>query len=360
MKRLRRQAPRLLALALALLLLGWVLSTVSRADVWRTLQQLTPGEIAILAVVNSLILVTFSVRWWIFLGALGHPVPIARLVRYRLTAFGISYFTPGPHFGGEPYQVYAVSKWHGVPYDVSIAAVSLDKLLEMFVNFAFLAIGSLLVLQTGVFGAMRQAQILAVALGLLLLPVAGIAALRAGIRPLSALLDGAARMWRRVTRFSQAAGQPPAWRSVLRNSEDRAIWLCQSRPRAFALATAVSVASWLGIISEFWLMTSMLDLRLTLMQAVTALLAARVAILLPLPAALGALEASQAIAIGSLKLDPAAGVGLSLLIRSRDVLLGMLGLLLGGAPVWRHLRKPSQDMPSVPEKSPEPGAVLLP
>ncbi|NMD35447.1 MAG: UPF0104 family protein, partial [Planctomycetes bacterium] len=52
-----------------------------------------------------------------------------------------------------------------------------------------------------------------------------------------------------------------------------------------------SALSWLAIIGEFWLMTDVLGLGLTLPQAITALVAARVAILLPLPAALGALEA---------------------------------------------------------------------
>jgi uncharacterized membrane protein YbhN (UPF0104 family) len=82
-------------------------------------------------------------------------------------------------------------------------------------------------------------------------------------------------------------------------------------------------------------MTAVLGLEMTLPQAVTAMVAARVAILLPLPAGLGALEASQALAMRGLGLSPAAGVSLSLLIRARDVLLGLLGLglaalLVGG------------------------------
>jgi len=66
-----------------------------------------------------------------------------------------------------------------------------------------------------------------------------------------------------------------------------------------------------------------------------ALLAARAASLLPLPAAVGALEASQALAMASLGLPPAYGVSLSLLIRGRDVLFGLFGLALAA----KHLQR---------------------
>ena len=72
---------------------------------------------------------------------------------------------------------------------------------------------------------------------------------------------------------------------------------------------------------------------LSLSDALVALLAARAAILLPLPAAVGALEASQALAMVSLGLPAAYGISLSLLIRGRDVLLGLLGLGLAAGYV---------------------------
>jgi len=90
---------------------------------------------------------------------------------------------------------------------------------------------------------------------------------------------------------------------------------------------------------------------LTPLQAATALVAARIAILLPMPAGLGALEASQALAMSSLGLDPAYGVAIALLIRGRDVLLGLSGLALGGARVWQHA---SPHDPLAPQPVPPP------
>jgi uncharacterized membrane protein YbhN (UPF0104 family) len=74
------------------------------------------------------------------------------------------------------------------------------------------------------------------------------------------------------------------------------------------------------------------------------LLAARVAILLPLPAALGALEASQALAMRLLGQSPAAGVSLSVLIRVRDLLLGVIGLGLAGVLVRGKAKRESRQI----------------
>jgi uncharacterized membrane protein YbhN (UPF0104 family) len=95
-------------------------------------------------------------------------------------------------------------------------------------------------------------------------------------------------------------------------------------------ALLVSLVSWGTLIGEYWLALYVLGASLTPGQLVTALIAARIAILFPLPGGLGALEASQVLAMEVLGLDPALGLSLSLLIRSRDVLLGVLGLWWGG------------------------------
>ena len=120
--------------------------------------------------------------------------------------------------------------------------------------------------------------------------------------------------------------------------------MCRERPLVLALALGASAVSWAAIIGEFWLMTHALNLGLSLAGAITALVAARLAILLPLPAALGALEASQALAMRSLGLTAAAGVSMSLLIRLRDVLFALVGLGLAAWYLgWGKSAKPKPD-----------------
>jgi uncharacterized membrane protein YbhN (UPF0104 family) len=107
-------------------------------------------------------------------------------------------------------------------------------------------------------------------------------------------------------------------------------------PLALILALLVSLAAWVLMVVEFWLMVSFLGLPLTLLQLITVLTAARMAILLLLPGSLGILEASQILAFTALGLNPAIGISASLLIRARDVLLGGVGLWWGGRLLSRQ------------------------
>jgi uncharacterized protein (TIRG00374 family) len=298
----------------------------------------------LLLLANLLVLATFSLRWWILLYAQGYRLPYHRLMGYRLATFAVSYFTPGPHFGGEPLQVYLVTSRHGVPAPVSVAAVVLDKLIEMLFNFTFLALGALFVLEQRT-GASAELQWGSTAVfGLFfLLPVVILVMLAAGRHPLSAPLAAAVGTWQRLT--GRALIEPEGtdsrlqrMQAVLIESEQLGCRLFRQRPLLLAAAVAASLASWAAIVGEFWLMAHVLGLGLSLPDALLALLAARAAILLPLPAAVGALEASQALAMASLGLPPAYGISMSLLIRGRDVLLGLAGLGLAG---W-YLKNPRQ------------------
>ncbi|MEX1018455.1 MAG: lysylphosphatidylglycerol synthase transmembrane domain-containing protein [Litorilinea sp.] len=375
-------------LALALALLWWTLAAVSAADVWQVLRQLQPREIVALLAVNSLILFTLCGRWWLFLYAQGHTLPFLRLVTYRLTAFGISYITPGPHFGGEPWQVYVVSRRHNVPYADSIAAVTLDKLVEMLVNFTFLAVGVLFILQQQIWspadlvwlgtgqatglddqaaaGANPLPQTIFYVGFLLLLPLALLITYRRGNRPISTGLAWGAKMVRRVrmvgsspTTHLDQMDQVGWWQTVYL-SETQVIELCRRQVGILVAAFAISAVSWGGMVVEFWLMTTMLGLELGIAQAILAMLAARVAILLPMPAALGVLEASQALVMTGLGRAPADGIGLALLIRARDTLLAIAGIWIGGFGLWDILRGRTPHYPAsvVPAslEAEEPGA----
>jgi uncharacterized protein (TIRG00374 family) len=325
-----------LLLGAALLLLWLTLRSIPLNEVWAQLRGLQADQIALLVLANLLVLATFSLRWWILLYAQGYRLPYHKLMGYRLATFAVSYFTPGPHFGGEPLQVYLVVNRHGVPTPVSVAAVVLDKLIEMLFNFTFLALGALFVLEsrTGAGAELQWGSTVVFSL-FFLLPVVILVMLAVGRHPLSVPLAAGARAWQRLT--GRSVEGPSGTESkfqrlhaVLIESERLGCHLFRQRPLLLAAAVVASLASWAAIVAEFWLMAHVLGLGLSLPDALLALLAARAAILLPLPAAVGALEASQALAMANLGLPPAYGISMSLLIRGRDVLLGLGGLGLAG------------------------------
>jgi uncharacterized protein (TIRG00374 family) len=299
-----------------ILLLWWTFRQVTFEQVWVTLHQVNIIQIAIWLLINIGVVILMTGRWWLILHALGHHLPYLKLTRYRLGSFAVSYFTPGPQFGGEPIQVLALRQFHGIPGTTSTASVGLDKLFELIANFSFLVVGTIIALNNAWLPDEWRNSGLAFAIGLLAIPLAYLLLMLSGKQPLNKLTDYLPR------KIAQN------WISLaLRNVEKEMSVFCIDFPQTVLQATLVSLSVWLVMVFEYWLMTYALGLRLSLMQAVSGMIAARLAFLTPLPGGLGALEASQVLAMQTLGLEPAYGISISLLIRLRDIFFGMAGFL---------------------------------
>ncbi|MEZ4516698.1 MAG: lysylphosphatidylglycerol synthase transmembrane domain-containing protein [Chloroflexota bacterium] len=321
----RQRVLRLALWVLGLVLFLWVLRTVSLAEVWAVLSQLTLGAIVVLVAANAVVLLAITARWQLLLRGLGHHVPLLRLLEYRLAVFGLSYFTPGPHVGGEPLQVLLVEQAHDVPRTHALAAVTLDKAIEFIINFAMLLLGISLVIRWQLLDQTLGWQAFGVGIILLLIPVVYLGAVVFGRRPAAGSLAALSRS----SFLSRWSGSLNAASDAVEISEAKVADFVRRAPGTMALAVGVTLFAWVVMIAEYWLMVYFLGVRLTLPELVTTLTAARIAILLFIPAGLGMLELSQAMAFGALGLNPAVGASVSLLIRVRDTTLGAVGLWLG-------------------------------
>jgi uncharacterized membrane protein YbhN (UPF0104 family) len=105
------------------------------------------------------------------------------------------------------------------------------------------------------------------------------------------------------------------------------------------IALVFSFAAWAGMALEYFLIASYLNVNLSLAQTLAALTAALVAFLMPLPGGLGALEASQVLALQAMGYAPALGISISLIMRGRDILNGVMGLLLADKRTRKHVVK---------------------
>jgi uncharacterized protein (TIRG00374 family) len=323
--RWRRIGLRVLPWVFALLLLAIALRAVPINELLATLSQLTWQQLLILTLVNSLIILMFSGRWWIILRALKWAVPYLSLSAYRLSAFWVSYFTPGTQFGGEPLQVMLLRNRDNVPGSVGAASVALDKAIELLGNFTFLAFGAVVIARFGLFSDRSGVLLQLLAVGLLLLPLLFLAAAWRGVRPLTWLLS------RLPAGFTTRIRLLQKFTELTAGIEDQVVAFCQDHILALAAAMLVSLVTWLVLLTEYWLMLQFLGIDLDLLQTVAVLTIARFAFLIPLPGALGALEVSQVFALTALGYSSAQGLSLALLIRVRDLLFGVLGLLLGSA-----------------------------
>lgn len=320
--RVRLRGIRILAIYFIFaLLLWWVLRNAPVREIWHTLIRLHPWQILLLLCLNALVIALMTARWWIIVRAESRRVPFLPLTGYRLSAFGVSYFTLGPQVGGEPLQVIYLQRYHGLTYARAMAAVIMDKLLEFLVNFLLLAVGAWAVFQVGLISDNGSRPIVSlVGLGVLLAwPLIHILLMYRGILPISALL-----------RAQPFLPQKTKTLRLIFAAERLAASFCQRHISALLAAVGVSLLAVAGIAVEYALMLEFLGVRLDALQIFAALTAMQLAFLMPLPGGIGALEASQVFALGVFGQPAAVAISLTLLMRARDVLNGGLGLLLAG------------------------------
>ncbi len=305
-------------------LLYFSLRNAPLPDIWKTLKTLKLSQIAVILSINAAVIGLMTARWWIIVRAENRSLPFLPLVGYRLSVFGLSYFTPGPQVGGEPLQVIYLQRNHGLSFARATSAVIMDKLLEFLVNFILIGIGAWAIFRMGLVsenGIRLTFSLIGLAL-LLSWPLAHILLLYNGIMPVSRVLLRQP--------FIQKDHQGIRLIIV---AERMASVFCRKHVHTMFLAIVVSLLSIVGIAVEYYLMVSFLGMKVNAIQMFAALTAMQVSFLMPLPGGLGALEASQVFALGAFGQPASAAISLTLLMRARDILNGGIGLLLAGGGV---------------------------
>jgi uncharacterized protein (TIRG00374 family) len=305
-------------------LLYFALRNAPLVDIWNALNQLKLWQIATLVFINISIYMLISLRWWIIIRAERKTIPYLPLVLVRVAVFGVSYFTLGPQIGGEPLQVLYLQRKYGMTYTRATSTVIMDKLLEFLANFFLLVFGLMAVLQAGIISTNGSKPLMSLIplAALLAWPPTHIILMMRGIYPIGAALRAA------FSRFGN-----PKWMRFIVAAERMAGMFCQRYPRALWMAVGVSLAAGAGMVTEYALITSFLGINLHGWQTLAAWTTSWLAFLVPLPGGLGALEASQVFTLGAFDISAALAIGVTLLIRARDLLIGGLGLLLASQGV---------------------------
>jgi uncharacterized protein (TIRG00374 family) len=318
-----RRIIKILMWLLVPLAVWWSLKDIPLSEISKNLRQIGLPAVLILIGINVFIFILFSFRWWMIMRAQGWRISLLSVIGYRLAGFGITYFTPGPQFGGEPAQVYLLKVKEGIPLSPAVTSVAVDKLLELLANFSFLLVGVSVIILSGVMKSADTLPLILFPILLLTFPVIYLLALRTDHLPVTYLLG-------KTSKFKSMGTKHPGRINMIRETESQVAIFCQRNVIVLLAGAFLSVVIWVLMVLEFGLMMNYLGVQFNLVQVLIALTAARIAFLLPLPAGLGTLEAGQVMAMGLIGVNPVIGISLSLLIRARDILFGSAGLWVGG------------------------------
>ena len=316
--KLPKNSLRYLTWATALSLAAWILSSLPFEELWQTLTGLSPLQWTNWLALNLSVIALLTLRWLVLTQAMQLPVKFLELLRLRQAGQLISFVTPGPQFGGEPLQVYWLWRNFAVPGHAAFLAVGLDRFYELWINFAVLLLAVLSLLLSRSVSFVNWHIIALSLLGLILLM--GLFAWFVLHKPqrIRNWIDRATKRWHDHERLQSI----DAHLSQLNESLQRVI---NNQKPALGVALVLSLMAWVGIIGEFWLLLSFVDVPLNLATFIFLFTVVRLAFLLPLPGGVGSVEAGLFWAFQSTGLPMSAAAALIILMRLRDIVVLLIG-----------------------------------
>lgn len=301
----------------AVVLLGWRFGLIG---VRAAFGQLSPRYLMFYVGAACAIRLAYSLRWYVEARAIGGNPRFGRLVAARLAGDAVGSLLPPGRISGDPVRVALVYEEAGGPARAN-AGVALDRIVETIANLVCA------VTYVAVFSSAhhlgfshRAARTLIEVLLLLLVALAvRLVLLRRGLRiarPLDRLLDG--------SRFVRLR----AWLGAFRSSEDQVIRFLQFHPGMMALGIVGSLCIEGLQIIELHFLLAAFAYTLDLPTLLIALVGTGLARAVPVPAGIGALEASQVTLVAVATGRPDLGFIVGIILRLHETVWSAAGLLV--------------------------------
>lgn len=296
----------------------YIIGSFSTKEVFEPFLNASWWAITGFILVSFLISVSLTKRWEVINKTVGIKIPFWQLYLYRLAGYCISYVTPGPRVGGEP-VVAGLLKKRGINYMQSLSAMVVDKTLDGSVSAVVFIIGTIAAIS---WFALPQNITL-----VLIISAVFFAALIAYFyyrmlkgKDFIALLIRFLRLdkIKKIKKYEQK----------IVSFEKLIIRFYKKEKKAFIIATLLCVVNIVLMFFEYTFVLAILGEKTSAIGIFFIVAFIGAALLFPIPAAIGSLEAGQVSAAAINSMKSSIGFSLSLIIRVRDIIWVIIGFLI--------------------------------
>lgn len=271
-----------------------------------------------LTIVTMYIVLTW--RWDIILQSRGYNIPFHKLFTYRIIGNAINFFTPGPRVGGEPTQAALLTKYK-IEFTEGLSTVMIDKIIDASTCGLLFILGAIIVSFQYVIPPMAKIYMI----------IGGFIFLASTIMFYYRMLTNK-HFFLKIFHFFKL---DKSKNKTIKKLEEKIIQIetimmkfYRQDKKTFFFSIVITLISWLVMFVEYSLATRLLGLQLGFVPLFFIIAFVGIAVLFPIPMAVGVLEASQISAFGIVGLAAPAGVALAFLVRMKDLLFGIIGLAL--------------------------------
>jgi len=310
-----------LSLVIGLAIFGLATSKVGFKEIAGVLAAFPVWGIIVTLILTLLITFVGTWRLKFILKLENYDIPFFKLLEIWLLGFAISYLTPIAVFGGEIVMIYALRKAASLPWEKSSAAVFIHKVLDATIFLPFLVLG---VFAFPVLSGFLPKTNIMIAGGV----VAGIFIVLLSVFYIKSFKKESSLDWfLKLFGIDKKKLEKKRGGKLVIAAEKDIINFFGLRKKEMWQGIGMSVLKYLLILIRCWVLIFFFTGSWNILQAMAAYGFFNLAALIPVPAMLGSLEIAEGLVFGGMGLGANVGMAFSLILRSVDVLLCLMGLI---------------------------------
>ena len=262
-------------------------------------------------------MVSLTLKWNIILKSQGYKIPFSKLFVYKLAGFGVSYVTPVAHMGGEPVRAYLLSHNHNIEFKKSLSSVVIDKSLDLSLD-GFFACITIIIILFNFTVSKRTAALMIFSFFAMMGAMYAFYHLTITERGFFTTCFRLLRLnkWKLTKKYEKE----------IKGMESHLIHFFKYNEKGFRNASLAFLLTWILMFFEYKLALLLLGYNASFAAIFIVFSLVGLAYIIPVPAALGALEFGQSSASALLRVSSGIGLALSIVIRGRDMIWVFLGL----------------------------------
>jgi len=307
-----------LSLLFGVALLIIVLSQFPVMDVFNSFSNISIKLILYYLLSVFAILFFSTLRWYYVLKSQNAHIKLWHLFAYRMVGSAMSYLTPGPKVGGEFFQS-AVMKKEKISFTQRLSSIVIDRTVELSSSGVFFIVGIIVGIAILPFDMSWQTRAALVIVCFLMLYI-----IYWFFRQMFAGRSVFHRIfrWLQLHKFKKCE----QYEQKVIDFEQFIIKFYTRDKRHFLISIGLTFATWIAMFAEYYFLLSMFNVPATALSIFLVISFVGFAYLLPMPMALGTLEAGQVSAFAILNASTTTGIGVALIIRAKDIFLSLIGV----------------------------------
>jgi uncharacterized protein (TIRG00374 family) len=308
-----------LLLLVGIAVFAYVIYQTGISNITDALVRVTVLQMILFFSVSLLNFAFLTFRWWIVLISHGHSVSFWFLFFSRMVGYSVSYLTPVAQVGGEPFRIYLLNERKGVSLKESASSVIIDKIFEIASLLFFLGCGVFIILLRGFLSPKTEVLLV------LLLVVSVFLLFHFFVR----IVNGAGYFSSlfRFFRLSKIRRIAHLEEKIVHTEHFISHFFKNSKFFVLPVCIGISAVCMSITVLEHYMLAQFLGISMSFLTLFLIATLPTIAYILPVPGGFGMLEGGYSSVFMLLGFQPAAAIAMVLLIRMRDLLFVLIGLL---------------------------------